>query len=623
MSQRRITEIEIKDYRAFFGRHRINLEEGENLLVYGENGSGKTSLYRAMLDFFQSTASPQPIAEAVNIWQSPGTDPEISVTFTEFDAPGKKIPGSDADFKANDTAFADFVEKANLSKGFFSYRELLKTHLIDVEEHDSFFKLFQETILADHVSSSTGTTLAEEFALIVHAAFKFGDSSNPDDDPTSQFDDYNRRLENSLLEIEQEVNKFMPYFKQGLNIELPVPTKAEFSVITGSAIITPPQVDIKVKLFDAEIPEHYNFLNEARLSALALSIYLAALKINPTQGESRILFLDDTFIGLDMGNRLPLLAILNDHFSDYQIFITTYDRAWFELAGTHLKGNWKSVEMYTKEEVRIEHPDGNRYPKGEVAHPPGSRPIQFENPLIIDPSMGHLEKARQYFDLKDYPACANYQRKWCEQFLKAYLQDNYRLEIAASESVQAITKLETLFNKLKQFYKDCGLSLGPDIEDAFPRHRDTVMNPFSHDDLESPVYRQELERGFKLIEAFQALQPLRKATVAYRDDIIEYSEPALNYSCRLKITSEPLSLIRHGNSISIFQGKGDVVDFTENGVIRPAPQASMQDLTIDQFYEKIAHHLAKKHTTFTPNPDRFSALVIHPQKISLRQIIDG
>lgn len=47
----RITAIEIKNYRAFKGGSlKIDLRKaGKNLLVYGENGSGKSSLFFAAL----------------------------------------------------------------------------------------------------------------------------------------------------------------------------------------------------------------------------------------------------------------------------------------------------------------------------------------------------------------------------------------------------------------------------------------------------------------------------------------------------------------------------------------------------------------------------------------------
>src|SRR5215212_9152993 len=49
----KITKIQLKNYRAFHGNsYTIDLPKGENLIVFGENGSGKSSLYFALRDFF-------------------------------------------------------------------------------------------------------------------------------------------------------------------------------------------------------------------------------------------------------------------------------------------------------------------------------------------------------------------------------------------------------------------------------------------------------------------------------------------------------------------------------------------------------------------------------------------
>ena len=50
----RIQTIEITSYKAFHGTHKIAVG-GKNLFIYGENGSGKSSLYYALKDFFQSS----------------------------------------------------------------------------------------------------------------------------------------------------------------------------------------------------------------------------------------------------------------------------------------------------------------------------------------------------------------------------------------------------------------------------------------------------------------------------------------------------------------------------------------------------------------------------------------
>ena len=54
----KITDIEIKNFRAFPKTHHINLHNaGKNLLVYGENGSGKSSLYLALKYFLESAVN--------------------------------------------------------------------------------------------------------------------------------------------------------------------------------------------------------------------------------------------------------------------------------------------------------------------------------------------------------------------------------------------------------------------------------------------------------------------------------------------------------------------------------------------------------------------------------------
>ena len=50
----KITKIEIKHFRGFPGPavYTFDLPGGKNLLLYGENGSGKSSLYHALNQLF-------------------------------------------------------------------------------------------------------------------------------------------------------------------------------------------------------------------------------------------------------------------------------------------------------------------------------------------------------------------------------------------------------------------------------------------------------------------------------------------------------------------------------------------------------------------------------------------
>ena len=158
------------------------------------------------------------------------------------------------------------------------------------------------------------------------------------------------------------------------------------------------EILLKVKFFDEDIPAHHRFLNEAKLSAIALAIYFAGFLLQP-ESDLKVLALDDVLIGLDMSNRLPVLDILDEHFSDYQIFLTTYDKAWYEIVKqrTSRGGKWKAVEFYF------------------------SQTDAYEVPIYVE-DKAYLEKAREYLDANDYKACAIYVRTAFEAAIKQYCE---------------------------------------------------------------------------------------------------------------------------------------------------------------------------------------------------------
>lgn len=63
----KIKAIEINNFKAFYGKQKINVG-GKNLFIYGENGSGKSSLYYALKDFFQSSIEDIDLNELENIF---------------------------------------------------------------------------------------------------------------------------------------------------------------------------------------------------------------------------------------------------------------------------------------------------------------------------------------------------------------------------------------------------------------------------------------------------------------------------------------------------------------------------------------------------------------------------
>ena len=113
------------------------------------------------------------------------------------------------------------------------------------------------------------------------------------------------------------------------------------------------EIPLEVDFFDENIRSHHLFLNEAKLSAIAISIYLSSILLLPDPKSGlRILALDDVLIGLDMSNRFPVLDILQEDFKDYQIFLMTYDKAWYEIVKQRTdQKDWKYAEFYFKDKL--------------------------------------------------------------------------------------------------------------------------------------------------------------------------------------------------------------------------------------------------------------------------------
>jgi energy-coupling factor transporter ATP-binding protein EcfA2 len=389
----KIHQIIISNYRAFYNekgeertKYAIDIKGGKNMLIYGENGSGKSSFYRAVKDLFYSSIDPGHYL-IKNIFSEKfelDEQPFIEITLKEDNQPDKLCRfSSDPHRNALDEEFLRSVARA---RSFMTYRDLLKVHFISDPEVNLFDFLFAtDGLLADlpnptYSSQETNLKLGELLEVV---------QTKPD---TVNVKDFVAGVNQTMGDLSTILNSLLTYFDESISV-----TFSQFeeeSVTSGY-----PLLKLNVIYFGADLGEsterYHHFLNEARLSALAVCIFLAAHLSVPLP-EIKILFLDDIFTGLDMSNRMPLMNILTDKtikgtaetFTDHQIFLTTYDRQWYELAKNDLgNSNWQFHEMY------IDH-----------------HSQKFDHPIWY-PGEDDYDKAMYYFKTKQYPACANYQRK--------------------------------------------------------------------------------------------------------------------------------------------------------------------------------------------------------------------
>ena len=317
----RITKIEIKNFKAFRGPDVIDLgEKGQNLLLYGENGSGKTSLYKALELFLESSENDSiRFIDHQNIFAT--DDGYVRLHFTS-NPNLQKMDYEWSENALNDTKVQPIID-ASKAKGFLDYKALLHTHYLHYEKDVvDVFDLLIKTLLKNVINdiSVPSRSFAEEWQDLSELLFPEQGTVQEVEIPQQQFADFNTGIENILIRLEADANKMLRKFRyENTIIELDLKYQ-EPKFNSDIDKYEPPQILLRVDFCGSVRPKHHQFLNEAKLSAIALSIFFAGFQLQPPSAL-KVLALDDALIGLDMSNRLPVLDILDDKiFKGYQIF---------------------------------------------------------------------------------------------------------------------------------------------------------------------------------------------------------------------------------------------------------------------------------------------------------------
>lgn len=469
----KITKIEIKNFRAFYGTYQIDLHKaGKNLLIYGENGSGKTSLYKAIELFLDSSGNET--IDFKNYQNIFNTDKGyIKLHLRTNPASNEHVYEWSDDVK--ETVDLPIVN-ASKSKGFLDYKALLHTHYLHYENDTvNVFDLLIENLLANVINDRTGQNISEEWQNIseqiplalTHDIETFN----------AQIDIFNIAVSNHLAELQTKASEILHKFgDEGALVTLDFGfQRLEYN--HEDEALNYKEILLKVKFLDEDIPTHHQFLNEAKLSAIALAIYFAGFLLQP-ESDLKILALDDVLIGLDMSNRIPVLDILDEYFPDYQIFLTTYDKAWYEIAKQRTdQKDWKYAEFYF------------------------SQTDEYELPIYVE-DKAYLEKAREYLNMNDYKACAIYVRTAFEAAIKRYCEKR-NLAIKYRENPKDL-RSEDFWVPIKMETDEAGhLLLDLRVVDKIELARKFILNELSHDTFVN-IYRKELEDAIDAVTELEA-----------------------------------------------------------------------------------------------------------------------
>ena len=474
----KITKIEVCDFRGFPGPAVYNFEFGNapNLLIYGENGSGKSSLFRAVREFFNRGANSKAFAEFKNI-DDPGlTSGHITIHF-DTGAPQSWPHGGSrpmADIPVSQTA---------LQVGCLDYRSLLETNFSQKGNTVNLFEIAINHLVHHMERNLTGggsLRIGELWSAVIRRKPRSPHKRHLVECQQA-LDRFNSAFEPviaPLIERASELLSRFPGCEYSLGLAFqPVEYDKPYRQYKNRELI------LSVHRNGELLTNHHNFLNEARLSAIGLVIYLAALLISvpPTSAFPKVLVLDDVLIGLDMANRMPVIALLSEYFPDWQVILLTHDKVWYEWA----RLSSGDPSRWTAYELRL---DANQVPVHRLAGNGGG--VSF-----------FLGRAREHIANGDLRAAGNYARAAFDWKVKRQCEKAH----VAVEYSSDPNKVTT--DKLWNAAKNKALAVASptqrlDLGVVFARIeacRTIILNPLSHEAAIS-VERVEVEGAIAAIE---------------------------------------------------------------------------------------------------------------------------
>lgn len=505
----RIHELHINDFK-FFSEVEPDSPllkiDGKHMLIYGENGSGKSTIYWALytllesslkkLDddirkYFKKTGD----ESLVNIFATGRNDTHIKAVLKD----GANIKTYRVSRKSRDLSIrgnAD-VQESNMASDFLNYRVLFQLHNLKHSKDNNLWYWFAEEVLPYvKIGNVPCLKILEELqkgpekVKNIHGVDVFPTASLRKSKVEQEAKDYqkykaykneqkkwNDWLIKFLSDITQNANDLIQNeFKYNFKIKLEFKQKA-FEISETDFKFHLPQIIISIPEFQGIINPHikkpHTFLNEAKWSAIGLSIRFAVLDIKLYTAELKTLVIDDMLISLDMSNRDVVLDLLfNKYSNDYQLILMTHDRFLFELAQykitTLRQTNWMYLEMFENEN--------------------GGQP----KPLIIEKT-NQIQKAWALFHAKELDLSANTLRKATEKLCKAYLTKHERLN--ADYSCMVLHQMILAFQT-----KGTANGLSAAKLTKLMEYKDRILNPNSHYDIETPLFKTELEKAIKTVE---------------------------------------------------------------------------------------------------------------------------
>lgn len=566
----RIDTLQIHNFKFFQAQKPIKLG-GNHLLLYGENGSGKSSIYWALYTLFEASLKSNTadirkyFSKVVNKKESLINIHAVQVAggkdnynsfievITDDPIPVKyKIAINKVKIKDDKKA-----QEINYASDYINYRLLMSLsafrHSYDIDLFEMFvedvFKYVQfSKVEITRDGKKMSITNAFEIWQQIEKGLEMVDSVKSKTPRKIlaykgsglyiEFTELIKSFNESLQKLIDYINIHGPAYFEKLGYDIPyslhLERKADFKKGDKEYEEIPFVLRIKIEKYEGlndVIDKPHSFLNEAKLSALSISIRLAILSQKLKENCLKFIVLDDLLISLDMSNREKVLdVLLSPEFStNYQLIILSHDFSFFQLCKRRIadanQTNWVFKEMYVDEDNKL--------------------PVLLSSDTSYAKACNHLKSF-------DYPAAGNYFRKATEEIF----ENNFPREVTIADSGEKRTTLKGYLDAAIKFYERIGYNDG-NLK-ILDNYLFLLLNPLSHRATDTNVYKTELNRVKsllpKIIEEVRNLN-FRELVAANSNIVISFTQDANTQFEYFIKTIEPIYIFKNAGQDVISNSK--------------------------------------------------------------------
>lgn len=521
-----INRIHICGFKAFPNDFELQLE-GKNLLMYGENGSGKSSIYYALHCMFQAPLKP----DAGKKYFDPASEQHLknlnnldadSKIWIDFDGRHPFIYNIDKEGYQFTLLGGKHPLPAQINGCFVNHQFLFHFFNFRNSQRINLFPVFIKDILPFCKDDNTGLHIGEMYDEITASIIKKGRHIHPD--YISNIEYFNKAVKKVVEDIniyasdrynesfkDEDDNELVIRLRYDSNFDKPEDDTNEYWLKYDNIIelvkengeikerkssykkLNEPFIGLEIseKMPDGnlrKIVKPHTYFNEAKVTAIALAVRFALLNIEKP-ADGRFLALDDMLISLDMSNRAKVVDFLLKISDKYKIYLFTHDKMFFEYFKHKTKKNqdvWVYKEIY----------------------------MDYDKTPYIRNSEDYLGQAEHYIKQHEYEIAGNFLRKEAEAFCKDFLPKKKQLT-----GDFAHLDLNGLIMNCKDYAAESGV-IDISIFNELDEHRKFILNPSSHDSYDVVKYGHEVKR---------CLQTLRKL----REIIIK---PFLKFGSQVEFT---------------------------------------------------------------------------------------